>query len=737
LFLFSGAVAVIGALGLIAQVVIFREFLGIFAGNEISAGVLLSIWLLFEGLGAWFSGRYAPRLGRGLWDWFTGIGILSGFSTIASVILIIFSPKLAGLIPGEILNLHQLIAITILAVLLPAGTHGALFSLSAEIFSQVDRRTGVSRAYIYEGLGTFLAGLLLYFLLLSRLAGIGIILLFTGVMLVALALIYPRRIPAICIFLAGSLVVLASSALADSFSRSLMQAVWRGHRVLAVRESPYGKLVTLEREGRRQVLYDGTVIMDMPRSEIIRDEELGYLPMLFHGRPRDVLILGGGRIGLINEVLRFPVSRVQVIELDPVLIAETERAGGQMVAEMMSEPRVEVVTADPRRFFSVSDDSFDVIILSLPAPANLNANRLFSIEFYQQCARRLKPGGIVVTPMPGSGDNLVFEAGVIAGIRQSTLGRVFPCVYALGLDAPLIIASMQPLEFLPEVLANRLRMENPGLTVLTPEYLSHLLDSFRQQRFRSKIVNSRLINYDLLPVELFYNLVRESRRFSPRIADLMARLPLAVGQLTLPLLVMVIVVAIAGSLLRSGFARGFGIMSSGFAGAGVSTLTIMVYQLRFGSVYSGVAVLFASFILGSVTGAYLSEWLKRVRLGLLFLGGDLMFLVILGMMLRLARSGGQTLLVLTLMFAGLILGWQFAVASAERQTVISSGGRTAGLLGILDFSGGAIGGFTVAVVLVPVTGVVNTILIIAAVKLSSAVAQLLTLGKSRFTIQRV
>lgn len=737
MFLLSGAVAAIGTLGLIAQVVIFREFLGIFAGNEISAGILLSVWLLFEGLGAWFSGRYAPRLGRGLWDWFAGIGVLSGFFTIVSVLLIIFSPRLAGLIPGEILSMHQLMIITVLAVLLPAGTHGALFSLSAEIFSQVDRWAGVSRAYIWEGLGTFLAGLLLYFLLLSRLAGIGIILLFTGVMLIVLALIYPRRIPAVFIILAGSLLVLVSSVLADSLSRSLMQAVWHGHRVLAVRESPYGKLVTLEREGRRQVLYDGTVVMDIPRSEIIRDEQLGYLPMLVHGRPRDVLILGGGRIGLINEVLRFPVSRVQVIELDPVLVAETERAGGQMVAEMMFEPRVQVVTIDPRRFFNVVDDSFDVIILPLPAPANLNANRLFSIEFYQQCARRLKTGGMVVTPIPGSGDNLVFEAGVIAGIRQSTLGRVFPCVYALGLDIPLMIASMQPLEISPETLVNRLRMENPGLTVLTPGYLSHLLDSFRQQRFRSKIVNSGLINHDLLPVELFYNLVRESRRISPRIAALLARLPLVVAQSTLPLLVVLIVVAIVGSLLHPGFARGFGIMSSGFAGAGVSTLTIMVYQLRFGSVYSGVAVLFASFILGSVAGAYLSKWFKKGRPGLLFLGGDLMLLAILGMILRLAHSGGQALLVLTLMFAGLILGWQFAVASAERQTEITSGGRTAGLLGILDFSGGAIGGFTVAVVLVPVTGVVNTILIIAAVKLGSAVVQLLTLDKSRFTIQRV
>ncbi len=737
MFLISGAVAAIGALGLIAQVVIFREFLGIFAGNELSAGILLSAWLLFEGLGAWLSGRYAPRLRSGLWDWFTGIGVLSGFSTIVSVLLIIFSPRLTGLIPGEILSMHQLLIITVLAVLLPAGTHGALFSLSAEIFSRVDQCTGVSRAYLYEGLGTFITGLLLYFLLLSRLAGIGIILLFTGVMLIVLALIYPRRIPAMFFIFGGSLLVLVSPALTDSLSRSLMEAVWQGHRVLAVRESPYGKLVTLEREGRRQVLYDGTVVMDMPRSEIIRDEQLGYLPMLFHARPQDVLILGGGRIGLINEVLRFPVSRVQVIELDPVLVAETERAGGQMVAEMLSEPRVQVVTADPRRFFNVTDDSFDVIILSLAAPANLNANRLFSVEFYQQCARRLKTGGMVVTPIPGSGDNLVFEAGVIAGIRQSTLGRVFPYVYALGLDIPLMIASRRPLEISSETLAHRLRMENPGLIVLTPEYLAHLLDSFRQQRFQSKIVNAGLMNYDLLPVELFYNLVRESRRLSPRIAELLARLPLVVAQSTLPLLVLLIVVAIAGSLVRRGFARGFGIMSSGFAGAGVSTLTIMVYQLRFGSVYSGVAVLLAGFILGSVAGAYLSKWFKKCRPAMLFLCGDLMFLAVLGTILRLTRSGGQTLLVLTLMFAGLILGWQFGVASAERQTEIPSGGRTAGLLGVLDFSGGAIGGFIVAVVLVPVTGVMNAILIIAAVKLSSAVVQLLTLGKSRFTIQRV
>lgn len=734
--LLSGALAVIGALGLAAQVVLFREFFGIFGGNELSAGIFLSGWLLFEGLGAWLAGRYASRLGTRLPEWFIGVGLVSGLATVASVLLVILTPRLAGLIPGEVLSLPQLLILTFLLVLLPAGTHGALFVLAAERFVQFDGQAGVARAYGYEGLGTFLAGLVLYFLLLSRLSGVGIVLLFAGLVLLVLALSISRRNGAGLIMVAGSLLLVLAPALGDRLGQALIRSVWRGYQVLEVRESAYGKLVTLEREGRRQVLYNGSMVLEVPRSDIVADEQLAGLPLLIHQRPEDVLILGAGAIGVVNEALKFPVARVRVVELDPELVEEIRRAGGQLVAGLMADPRLQLINADPRNFIYLTRDSFDVIILPSAAPQNLNANRLYSVEFFRRCAERLKDGGIVVTRLPGGGDRPVFETGMVAGIRQATLRQAFSRVQRLGLDIPLMIASRESLEISPAAPICRLRSANSGLTVLTTEYLERLLDTFRQRRFESGVINSGLVNQDWQPVELFYNLVRESRRASAGSAGLLLKLPQIIGKIKLPLLLIMLLVVAAGSLLRSGFARGFGIMSSGFAGAGISTLTIMIYQVRFGSVYSGVALLLAGFMLGTVVGAFLSNRPFRIHPAWSFLGGEVVLLGVLVMIWRLLYGGAPVLFVFTQLVAGMCLGWQFGVASAERQREFASGGKTAGLFSVLDFSGGAVGGFIVAVLLVPVAGIVNTILVLGVLKLSSALGQLLTLVKSRFTIER-
>ena len=55
------AMVVRGVIFLISQVLILREFLLVFQGNEFSVGIVLGSWLLLEALGSWLSGRWADR----------------------------------------------------------------------------------------------------------------------------------------------------------------------------------------------------------------------------------------------------------------------------------------------------------------------------------------------------------------------------------------------------------------------------------------------------------------------------------------------------------------------------------------------------------------------------------------------------------------------------------------------------------------------------------------------------
>lgn len=742
LTLISGVLAAIGALGLVSQVVLIREFFAVFAGNEISAGSLLSGWLFFEGLGAWLTGRFLIRSGR-LPGWLFCAGVVSGFSSIISVVLTFYSPRLFGLLPGEVLSLPALLAINGLVVAIPAASHGALFTLGAQLFSNYRAKSGVSRAYMYEGLGTFSAGLLLYFLFLARLSGIGIVGLFSGIMFLLLALLDQPRVRATTLIIAGTLLIIFSVQGADGLVSGLMSRVWHGQRVLSVRESAYGKLATLARENQRLVLYDGMAVLTVPPVETATYEQLVQVPMLLHNNPRKVLILGAGPGVLVQEVLKNQVEQVLTVQIDPVLFQEIARAGGEMISRLVVDPRVRLITADPRRFLEVTDDSFDVIIIAQSAPMNLNSSRLFTVEFFQRCADRLKAGGMVITYSPGSGERLFSETGVIAGIRQATLKRVFPACYSLGLDFPLFIGSKQSLAIEPETLTRRLATKKLNLSVLTPKYLDALLDPFRQLQFQNGVVLGEQVSTDLIPRELFFNLLRETRRVQPGFARMLSTIPGTLTKLWLPLLIITVILALVCGLVSANFARGFGIVSSGFSGAAISTLTIMIYQLRFGSVYSGVALLLASFMLGTVAGAQLSaraghNIVPGRRIGaVLFFIGDLLMVVVSGLMFLAVHQGGRLALMTLLLVTGAILGWEFGVASIERQTQGARAGETAGILSVLDFTGGALGGVFSSVLIVPVSGLLTAIALITILKLVSALSQLLTFSNSRFKILRV
>lgn len=766
----------VGGLGLAAQVVILRELLAAFAGNEVSSGVFLSVWLLSEGLGAWVFSRIARRLVSPKYS-FTLIGLASAVSSILASGLVVYSRRLFGLLPGENLSLQALFLITLLAVFLPAATHGGLFVLGTALSKE---RGVVAKVYFYEGLGTVLTAVVLYFGLLSRVPNSAIVALMGAVLMLMLGIVIviERRSFLEGFWALGWGVVLIGLLITGTRGeRWLWEQTWQGQRVLGVRDSPYAKLVTVEREGQRQVLYDGSAVLVMPNPDVTGIEEMAHIPLLLHPAPQRVLIFGLGLGGLVGEILKWPVADVQMVVLDRWLVDEARRSGGTIVAEEIADPRFKVVVCDPRQFLTTTVDSFDCIIIIGTAPENLGANRLFTKEFFRLCQRRLRAQGILATRAPGAIEGMTGEALAVLETRYATLRQVFLETELLALDFPLLVAGDR-ITFGVDSGVMRWRRLGVATRVLTPSYLVSLLDPFRQTRITLSYVPSRqgrgvqdqtgitippvhsrqgrdagsedsmvqtkagsaAPNTDLVPRELFLNMVLEHRRSSPRFSRIYSAIGQTLGRFILPLAGFLLVVAVGGVVLwerkthQVAPARGLGIFTSGFAGAGISLLTIFVYSSRFGSVYTGSALLFASFMFGSVLGAGLINRWGPKRPSVVFVLFDLMILLSGGAVWFLVSGGGRALFFLLLLVAGLSLGAQFALASQELTTMDEP--RRAGYLSVLDWTGGALSGVVMALVILPVLGVMGAIGLIALFKLASAVSQMLTNRKYGFTIER-
>jgi spermidine synthase len=143
----------------------------------------------------------------------------------------------------------------------------------------------------------------------------------------------------------------------------------------------------------RVMALDGVVQLT-ERDNHIYHEMIAHVPMLAHGSPRYVLIVGGGDGGTLREVLKHPVEQVFVAELDQEVIELSRRHFPEVSAAAFDDPRATIVVGDGVRFVTNSKVSFDVIIIDSTDPIGPGAP-LFSSSFYEMCRKCLRPGGIM------------------------------------------------------------------------------------------------------------------------------------------------------------------------------------------------------------------------------------------------------------------------------------------------------------------------------------------------------
>ena len=337
-----------------------------YGGNEFSAGVTVAVWLLCEALGAWLAGRRSSRLSTP--DFL--LPTLSVLFSLAAVPAAVLVRPLLGVLPGETLSIPLLLLATVAVIFLPAAAHGALFVTAAALHAQrppsrastaaLPATGGIGSAYVWEGIGTALAGLAC-FLLLNRLSSLAVVALSALPLIVATGAGRGRTRTKWTMWILG-FGTLAALVFALPIERMAWGAAWRGQQVVSVANSPYGEIVRLERAGQQLILYDGLPVLTVPTTETERIEELGLLPVLIQPQPRRVLVLGHD-LAIAAALARFrPDIKVVAVQLDP-LLARTSLAALSSDSSLLP-PRFSLVISDPVSFLSATRDTFDCIILT-------------------------------------------------------------------------------------------------------------------------------------------------------------------------------------------------------------------------------------------------------------------------------------------------------------------------------------------------------------------------------------
>lgn len=671
-------VIALGAASMLLQVTALRSFLTVFSGSELDLGITLSVWLLGVGAGSFLAkGMQRPRA--------------LGLSVLAAGLL---APPLFSLIPairpflaleaGETVPFGATVIMTVLLMAPVCALVGMHFPLAV-------RSLGGSafRVFLLEAVGAFIAGAAYTFLLAGKAAPVAV-LAATGAAYCALGSLLLGR---------AALFVLVAVPLLASFGIARVLPVAMDEETELVRrtESRYGTIEVFRAMDQYNVFASGKFLFSYPDPQ--NDELRTLLPLSLHPRPVRVLVAGGSP-GAALALLRAPAVSVDHIELDPELIRAAGSLLGPKDRTAAAAGRVRFVADDARRYIKqLPAPRYDLIILNLPEPATANINRLYTVEFFREAKQALHEQGVLSLTLPASYGYVGKRMRAACGSIVASLQSVFRHVALSSEEYGIAAASDHLLETSPALLRQRLQDGQVRPEHLHPSLIDDAFDPLKTEQHRQRLAGAARLNSDARPVAYLYTLLvwAEMQR-SGALQYLIDHGRAA----ALAAAAMAVIAGIVAFLRRASVS--YTVFSAGFASMASSLVLVLAYQSAFGYVYERVGLLTAAFMAGSAAGACVVRNLARPFAAL-----------------KAAEAAGAALLlatplllrteVLYLVLMALLggLGGAAYVAAVNCGGGGDAAGR-AGRLYALDLAGAFLGALLAALALVPLFGVLNTLL---------------------------
>jgi spermidine synthase len=707
----------VGALSMLAQIVVLRELVAALYGVELLYVLALGAWLVGTSIGS-AAGR---RVRATAWTGSAGCVALGLLVPLEVMVVRIAGPAV-GAVPGAYLPFPLQLAWVAAATMLPAAICGLLFPPLAGLVAARGRSLG--RSYAIESAGAAAAGAAVTAAMALGASTWQVAVVMPGAGIAAAILAsgrWPRRRR-----LAYSLLIVSVAAVTAFLAKPWDQALLRRTYPALVDaiDTPYARVVMSRTDAQTAVFENGALAFD---TEGTSAEAFADLAAVQHAHPRRALVIGGAAEGVADALSRHGIPVIHGLEVDRralELVRTQTAAGGSGPAG----GRVTVIFEEPRRFLERAG-SYDLILVAAGEPASAASSRFYTREFFEQCARRLAPGGVVAIRLAAA-ENVWPRplARLTAGI-VAALDRTFSSVELVAGTTLYLFASNEPLTADPEVLAGRLAARRVRPRLITAPYLRYLYTNDRRDEV-ARLIRSTPIagpNRDGAPVCYQYAALMWLSKFYPDLAAASGgtrgtrwwMLWIAAGA----------VGAGAAAWLRRGRNRRIAasLVIVGFVGMVLEALLLLRYQIRNGIVYERVGWLLMCFMAGMAAGGYAaggrddgagSRWARRATTipALVFGIASAAWVAITWLPATSGLAGTSVLLAA----AGVAVGASFAIAARLWE------GRSPGAASVLyaaDVAGGAAGALAATLFLVPAAGLDGSALIatVAAASLAAVI----------------
>ncbi len=731
------ALILMGLTSLMTQTLLLRELLITFYGNELTIGLILACWIILEALGSGFLGRLSERIKKPVFVYCL-LQIFISLYLPVSIVLTRTIKNIFGIGIGEGVGLFFILFSSFFILALLSLCDGMQFPFGCSIYNYELKISGfeltIGRVYFLEAVGFILGAPLITFLLIPYLNSLQIALIISILNILSAFLLISYLIPksifkriaryVVSLFLFFNLWFFFSGKI-NQIHRWSVDLQFSGYKVLDYRNSVYGNIAVTKREDQLTFFSDGIPVITSPIPDIVFVEDFVHFSLSLHQNPQDILVISGGAGGVLKEILKYPVKKIDYAELDPLIIKTLKDFPTDLTQKELDDKRLNIQNLDGRFFVKKTESKYDLVMLNLTFPSTLQINRLYTKEFFEEVNSILKEAGIFVLHLPGSLSYLSKELGDLNGVILQTLKEVFKFSYVIPGDFNLIYGSKREIPLIPEVIKNNLKEKDIKTSLFTNSYIDYRLDKSWQDWFYNSLKDNYRINYDLSPKGLFYGLKFWNAKFSPRLRNIfnfIEKIDLNLFVLILSIFILILFL-LTFKIPSVNLSIPYAVTSTGFFGMSLNLILILCFQITFGFIYQKIGLLIATFMTGLSLGSILmTKNLTKIKKDVsvfryiefstvLF---SFLLLSILSFLIKMPNS--EILFYILSMISGGLVGAEFPLAN---KIYLKKRKGSVGFLYAADLVGGCLGALIISIIFVPVLGIINTLIFISLSKISS------------------
>jgi spermidine synthase len=701
-----------GALSVVAQTILVREFLVVVHGTELALGVLFGSWLLWIGVGAMVGARLRST------RWLAVLSCVGALLPIAEVLVVRGVPVTPFLSP----SIGQTFALCLIVLAPFSLVIGVTFPLACQKRGAPSGRA-IGTMYMAEAAGAVFGGLVFAFALAGRVSHLVVLGVFAAAV-VALAPVVSRR--HVLVIAAAMVLALPLLGKLDHVSKHAQLAViLPGQRIESVLETPYQEIVLAKMDDQTTAYGDGLPIATIPDPY---ETSATLYQLLAQAPAAERALLLGSTTTELAELLRAEGSAVTVVEPDERLASAVGAKG--------------VTIADPRTLLRTTKQRYDLVFVDAPDPTAAHINRLYTFELFRMARRALTERGILCVKLTSAAAYVGRDVSDLAVSVRKALEGAFPHVVMTPGETSWLFASATQAWLTSD--ANVVRARLARFERAEP-YRADIVLSYDAGRIKrllqmTAFAKGATMNSDHHPSSYHYASVLWERTSGKKPSGT-SWLTVGVGAIrgagawrfAAALGVLAALWLLGRRRAGAALDVGVAVFVAGLCAMALYFVLLLEYQSACGALYQHLAIMSALFMAGIAAGA--GSWAPRLPPWAVLAGTGAIALVVAGAILVVEPwpiAAQQVVFSAMFVAAGACLGLGFAAcAHALMRLDGASAGRAGGLMDAMDHLGATVGALVTGTLVLPAIGTSATLACAAALAGSAGVVLWILRGPVR------